>query len=161
MHLHITLLYSSKHRFNIFKAGRPLSIWELRTEEAYIDLELTRAPNQRYWVESARRSSPGRRALYNWVQTACTDWVKKRTLEFKRLHLNLNKQCLINDQKQEPRRTTRNPPPISQLVLPVKLPNVHKHTENQILLFKSIHQPFLLCWHFSFLASLKDFKYLV
>lgn len=44
----------------------------------HINLELTRTTNLRYWVavietpESARRSSPGRRALYTGVSANCT-----------------------------------------------------------------------------------------
>lgn len=41
-------------------------------------------------------------SIMELVQIAHTSWVKKWTLKFKRLHLNLSKHRLINDQKQEP-----------------------------------------------------------
>lgn len=90
-------------------------------------------------------------SIMEWVQTAHTSWVKKRALKFNRLHINPNKHGLINDQKQEPWKTLRNPPQVMKLALPVALLDVHKHTGNQILLFKSIHQDFsarcFVCCH--------------
>lgn len=136
--------------------GHEREDWEPRRWEC-IDLKMTRTLNLRRWAamivtsERVQEDPPlGQEpSIMEWVYTAHTDWVKKRTLEFKRLHLNLNKHCLINDQKQEPEETMRNPPPASQLVLLGTL-SMCANIKNHILLFNSIHKVFFVVVVFFF-----------
>lgn len=72
----------------------------------------------------------------NWVQTAHTDRVKRRTLELYKLHLNLRKQCLIIDQKHE--MWHGGPPGIlpPRHLTAYQPAEAHNHIWNNIVLFK-------------------------